>query len=171
MSEPFLSEVRLMAFNFPPRGWSLCDGQLLLISQNQSLYSLLGTTFGGDGRQNFALPNLQGRAPIHVGNGHTLGQRGGEQNHNLVTNEIPSHTHQLEATNDSAAQAEPTGALLATTGASVGAIYSGNPLSLNTNLNAAAIGLAGGGQAHLNMQPYLVISFCIALQGLYPSRN
>ena len=171
MAEPFLGEVKLMGFDFPPRGWSLCGGQLLPINQNQSLYSLLGTTFGGDGRTTFALPDLRDRTPIHVGNGHTLGQRGGEQTHILSVAEIPSHTHQLNATNDSSDQAAPTDALLATTGASVGTIYSGNPLSLNTSLNAAAIANAGGGQAHQNMQPYLVISFCIALQGLYPSRN
>src|SRR3954453_5625869 len=107
MAEPFLSEIRLMSFGFPPKGWALCDGQLLPINQNQALFSLLGTTYGGDGRVNFGLPNLQGRTPIHMGQGHTLGERGGEQGHTLSISEIPTHTHTLNATSNDGDQFTP----------------------------------------------------------------
>src|ERR687884_1852664 len=113
MAEPFLSEIRIMSFGFPPKGWATCDGQLLPINQNQGLFSLLGTTYGGDGRVNFGLPNLQGRAPIHMGSGHTLGERGGEQAHTLSIAEIPLHTHVMNATNAAATLDSPTGNLLA----------------------------------------------------------
>src|SRR6478736_2898314 len=112
MAEPFLSEIRIMSFGFPPKGWALCDGQLLPINQNQALFSLLGTTYGGDGRVNFALPNLQGRVPIHSGSGHTLGERGGEQAHTLVIGELPTHTHAANATNGNGAVAVPTANVL-----------------------------------------------------------
>src|SRR5262244_3879367 len=111
MAEPFLSEIRIMSFGFPPKGWALCDGQLLPINQNQALFSLLGTTYGGDGRVNFGLPNLQGRAPMHMGSGHTLGERGGEQGHTLSIGEIPTHTHALQGTSNDGAQPVPVGAL------------------------------------------------------------
>ncbi len=165
MAEPFLSEVRIMSFVFAPKGWALCNGQLLPINQNQALFSLLGTTFGGDGRVNFALPDLRGRVPIHVGSGHTLGERGGEQAHTLSIAEIPTHTHVLNATSTDASQPIPTANLL-------GRMAPANPYIAPQNLgamNAASIANVGGSQAHLNMQPFLILSFCIALQGIFPS--
>lgn len=163
MAEPFLSEIRIMSFAFPPRGWALCDGQLLPINQNQGLFSLLGTTFGGDGRVNFALPDYRGRAPIHAGNGHTLGERGGEQAHTLSIGELPTHTHVGQATNTNGAVAIPGAAFLG----ALNNAYSA-PTQL-TSINPATIGNQGGNQAHLNMQPFLTLSFCIALQGIFPS--
>src|SRR5687767_6817067 len=165
MAEPFLSELRIMSFVFAPKGWALCNGQLLPINQNQALFSLLGTTFGGDGRVNFALPDLRGRTPIHVGSGHTLGERGGEQAHTLSIAELPTHTHVLQAVNQNAATNDPTGAAFA----NAAAIYHG-PSSL-TALAATTVSNVGGSQAHLNMQPFLTLSFCIALQGIFPSPN
>jgi len=164
MAEPFLSEVRIMSFVFPPKGWALCNGQLLPINQNQGLFSLLGTTFGGDGRVNFALPDLRGRTPIHVGSGHTLGERGGEQSHTLSIAELPTHTHVAQAqptTNNT--QLPPVNALLA----QASNVYR-TPDNL-VSLNPATIANVGGSQAHLNMQPFLTLSFCIALQGIFPS--
>ena len=165
MAEPFLSEIRIMSFVFAPKGWALCNGQLLPINQNQALFSLLGTTFGGDGRVNFALPDNRGRTPIHVGSGHTLGERGGEQAHTLSIAELPQHVHVLSGVNANAATNDPTGAALST----AAAIYHG-PTSL-TALRAASVTNVGGSQAHLNMQPFLTLSFCIALQGIFPSPN
>lgn len=166
MAEPFLSEVRIMSFVFAPKGWALCNGQLLPINQNQALFSLLGTTFGGDGRVNFALPDLRGRTPIHVGSGHTLGERGGEQAHTLSIAEIPTHTHVVRGVDAPADTNAPTnGTLLA---------QSNNVYGQALNLLAMAadeVGNVGGSQAHLNMQPFLVLSFCIALQGIFPSPN
>ena len=165
MAEPFLSEIRLMSFSFPPKGWALCDGQLLPINQNQGLFSLLGTTFGGDGRVNFALPDLRGRTPIHVGSGHTLGERGGEQAHTLSIAELPTHTHVLQAASADGTQPIPATNLLAKAAPA-------NPYSGATNLaaaNAASVANVGGSQAHLNMQPFLTINFSIALQGIFPS--
>jgi len=164
MAEPFLSEIRIMSFGFAPRGWALCNGQLLPINQNQPLFSLLGTTFGGDGRVNFALPNLQGRAPIHVGSGHTLGERGGEQAHTLSIAELPTHTHAV------AASSVATGGNANGTGRFLGGgnnVYH-SPTNL-TSLNPATVTSVGGSQAHLNMQPFLILNFCIALQGIFPS--
>jgi microcystin-dependent protein len=165
MAEPFLSEIRLTSFSFAPRGWALCNGQLLPINQNQALFSLLGTTFGGDGRVNFALPDLRGRTPVHVGDGTTLGQRGGEEAHTLTLAELPAHAH-LSGTGDQATSSDPAGAALASKPRRGTAIYAP---SSNAVANGAAA--AGGGQAHLNMQPYLVLSFVIALQGIFPSQN
>jgi microcystin-dependent protein len=171
MSEPFLAEVRIVGFNFAPRGWAFCDGQILPINQNQSLYSLLGTTYGGDGRTSFALPDLRGRVPIHVGqtNGGSdkrEGQKGGEETHTLAANEMPQHTHILRASNTEANVPVPNDSLLANLPTQ---IYraSGN----NINMDGQSIVNVGGGQAHDNMQPYLAVNFCIALQGLVPSRN
>lgn len=165
MAEPFLSEIRMMSFVFAPRGWALCNGQLLPINQNQALFSLLGTTFGGDGRVNFALPDLRGRTPIHVGGSHTLGERGGEQAHTVSISELPTHTHVLNGTSATTNGTNlPAGNLL---GAGSVAAYSG-PASLTT-LNPSSVTNVGGTQAHLNMQPFLTISFCIALQGIFPS--
>ena len=164
MAEPFLSEIRIMSFSFAPKGWALCNGQLIPINQNQALFSLLGTTFGGDGRVNFALPDLRGRAPIHVGSGHTLGERGGEQAHTLTLAEMPTHIHQMNgSTVDSGGTDNPTGNFLG----SANNLYH-TPASLTT-MNAGTITNSGGSQAHLNMQPLLTLSFCIALQGIFPS--
>jgi microcystin-dependent protein len=164
MAEPFLSEVRLMSFVFAPKGWALCNGQLLPINQNQGLFSLLGTTFGGDGRVNFALPDLRGRTPIHVGGGHTLGEKGGEQAHTLSIAELPTHTHVLQASPTDGNQPIPTNGVLART---VNNIY--NDANNLVALNAGTVTNTGGSQAHLNMQPFLTISACIALQGIFPS--
>jgi microcystin-dependent protein len=167
MAEPFLSEIRIMSFNFAPKGWAFCNGQLLPINQNQALFSLLGTTFGGDGRVNFALPDLRGRTPIHVGSGHTLGERGGEQAHMLAIAELTTHTHVLAATSTDSAQPIPSGALLSR-------MAPANPYigaqSLGA-MNAASVTNVGGSQTHLNMQPFLTLTFCIALQGIFPSAN
>ena len=167
MAEPFLSEIRLMSFVFPPKGWALCDGQLLPINQNQALFSLLGTTFGGDGRVNFALPDLRGRVPIHVGSGHTLGERGGEQAHTLSIAELPTHVHGVLASRSNGNVPNPPNAVLAS--AAPNALY-GPPNGLAA-LNSGTVASVGGSQAHLNMQPFLTLSFCIALQGIFPSPN
>lgn len=166
MAEPFLSEIRLMSFNFPPKGWAFCNGQLLPINQNQALFSLLGTTFGGNGQTTFALPDLRGRTPIHVGSGHTLGERGGEQNHTLSISELPAHGHGANATASPGNTTNPNNSFLA--GATV-ASYTA-PQSL-VSLAPGTVGNVGGSQAHLNMQPFLTLSFCIALQGIFPSPN
>ena len=165
MAEPFLSEIRIMSFGFAPRGWALCDGQLLPINQNQALFSLLGTTFGGDGRVNFALPDLRARTPIHVGSGHTLGERGREQAHTLSIAEIPTHTHVLSGSPSNANVAPAVNNVLA----AANNVYSA-PQSL-TALGASSITNTGGSQAHLNMQPFLTLNFSIALQGIFPSPN
>jgi microcystin-dependent protein len=167
MAEPFLSEIRIMSFGFAPKGWALCNGQLLPINQNQALFSLLGTTFGGDGRVNFALPNNQGRTPIHVGNSHTLGERGGEQAHTLTNSEMPTHTHVLNGTTANATVALPSNSI---TFARSGPPIYGTPANL-VSMNPQGISNVGGSQAHLNMQPFLTLNFCIALQGIYPSTN
>lgn len=168
MAEPFLSEIRLMSFVFAPQGWALCDGQLLPINQNQALFSLLGTTFGGDGRVNFALPDLRGRTPIHVGSGHTLGERGGEQAHTLSIAELPTHTHVVNASSNAATTNTPANTLVPaqSTGA---ALYAS--ASNVVAMAPGSISNVGGSQAHLNMQPFLTLSFCIALQGIFPSPN
>ena len=163
MAEPFLSEIRIMSFVFAPKGWALCNGQLLPINQNQGLFSLLGTTFGGDGRVNFALPDLRARVPIHVGQGFTLGEKGGETAHTLSVAELPTHTHVANGTNANGSAAVPGGALL-------GAFNNAYAQPANlTSINPATISPVGGSQAHQNMQPYLTLSFCIALQGIFPS--
>jgi len=166
MAEPFLSEIRIMSFGFPPKGWALCDGQLLPINQNQALFSLLGTTYGGDGRVNFGLPNLQGRTPIHMGSGHTLGERGGEQAHTLSISEIPTHVHTANGTSNAGNVAPLANNLLANTPS---LIYNA-PGNL-TSLQPATLANVGGSQAHLNMQPFLVLNFSIALQGIFPSQT
>jgi microcystin-dependent protein len=165
MAEPFLSEIRVFSFSFAPKGWALCNGQLLPINQNQALFSLLGTTFGGDGRVNFALPNLQGRTPIHVGAGHTLGEQGGEQAHTVTIAEVPTHTHVVNGTSATATSISPINNTWAVEQTNA---YGTQP---DTPLNPATVTNAGGSQAHLNMQPFLVLSVCIALQGIFPSPN
>jgi microcystin-dependent protein len=164
MAEPFLSEIRLFSFVFAPRGWALCNGQLLPINQNQALFSLLGTTFGGDGRVNFALPDLRGRTPIHVGTGHTLGERGGEQAHTLISAELAAHTHSIQANPANATTPIATNNYLA-----AASIYQSDTSTPLRTLEPSMVTPIGGSQAHLNMQPFLTLSFCIALQGIFPS--
>ncbi len=165
MSEPFLSEIRIMSFGFAPKGWALCNGQLLPINQNQALFSLLGTTYGGNGQTTFALPNLQRRTPIHVGNGHTLGEAAGSESVTLTQAQMPMHLHALMATNANGATPNPTGAVLG----AVNNLYS-NATGL-TSLHPASVTSVGGSQPHNNLQPYLTLTFCIALQGIFPSPN
>jgi microcystin-dependent protein len=166
MAEPFLGQIAMVSFNFAPKGYALCNGQTLSIQQNTALFSLLGTTYGGNGTTTFNLPNLQGATPLHVCNGFALGQAGGEAAHTLILSEMPTHSHQLQG--DSA---------VATTPAATGNIWgssTANPFSNvapNTTMNPTAIGFAGGSQPHDNFQPYLVINFVIALVGIFPTRN
>lgn len=168
MSEPFLAEIRMMGFNFPPRGWAFCDGQILPINQNQSLYSLLGTTYGGDGRTSFALPDLRGRVPIHVGSDagstFTEGQKSGEEMHTLAANEMPQHRHGVDASANDGNNPIPADNTLA--GFNNGFNGGGSLVTLSTEVTHA-----GGSQAHNNMQPTMTVNYCIALQGLFPSRN
>jgi microcystin-dependent protein len=170
MSEPFLSEIKLVSFNFPPKGWALCNGQLLPINQNQALFSLLGTTYGGNGQTDFALPNLRGRLPIHMGNGHTLGEAAGSTSVTVNLQQLPTHIHVLSASGSPGNQVNPnfagTGRVLAQ---EPGNAY-GPPQNL-TSLNAGSVSNVGGSQPHNNMMPYLVLNFIIALQGIFPSRN
>jgi microcystin-dependent protein len=166
MAEPFLSEIRLMSFNFAPKGWALCNGQIMPIAQNQALFALLGTTFGGNGQTNFALPDFRGRTPIHAGNGHLVGEQGGEQAHTLTISELPTHTHALDAASDAGDQAIPVGNMLAQANLPA---YSA-PSNL-TGMAPSAVTNTGGSQAHQNMQPFLTINFCIAMQGIFPSPN
>ena len=165
MSEPFLSEIKIISFNFPPKGWAFCNGQLLPINQNQALFSLLGTTYGGDGRVNFALPNLQGRVPNHMGNGLTLGEMGGEAAHTVNISELPAHNHVPVGFDSTATTPIPTGDLWA----------NGNEPAYSNTFNAAmnpkCVTATGGSQPHENMSPYLVLNFIIALQGIFPSQN
>ena len=166
MAEPFISEIRIMSFVFAPKGWALSNGQLLPINQNQALFSLLGTTYGGDGRVNFALPDLRGRTPIHVGSGHTLGERGGEQAHTLSVAEIPTHTHVVKATSATQNTIVPNNTMyFAGTTPSELYVAPANLVAMGTSM----VGSTGGSQAHLNMQPFLTLSFCVALQGIFPS--
>jgi microcystin-dependent protein len=167
MAEPFLSEIRMMAFNYAPttQGWALCNGQFLPINQNQALFSLLGTTFGGNGQTTFALPDLRGQTPIHVGQGHTLGQKGGEQSHTLTTSEMPQHTHLVNASPTNGNSVQVSNNVLAS------ALNVYRAPDQFTTLNAQTVTNNGGSQAHNNMQPYLTITFAIALQGIFPSPN
>ena len=166
MPIPFLGEIKIVSFNFPPKSWALCNGQLLPINQNQALFSILGTTYGGNGQTTFALPNLQGRVPIHPGNGHVLGEAAGEQSHTLSLAEMPTHAHTARGSTTTGLQATPANNVWAP--ASVNP-YSSNPS--NAAMSPAAITNTGGSQPHENMSPYLVLSFIIALQGIFPSQN
>lgn len=168
MSEPFLSELKLVSFTFAPKGWTMCNGQLLPINQNQALFSLLGTTYGGDGRVNFGLPNLQGRVPIHMGSGFTLGQLGGEASHTLTIQEIPQHSHLLQGVNAAAGTPVPGNNLLANTTGNLG-IY--GPANSPVLMYPLDIGNTGGSQAHPNQSPFLVMTWIIALQGIFPSQT
>ena len=165
MSEPFIAEIKIISWNFPPKGWTFCNGQLLPINQNQALFSILGTTYGGDGRQTFGLPNLQGRCPVHVGNGIVLGEVGGETSHTLNISELPAHNHVPVGSNDQATLTAATNNLWGSD--------SSNPFTPTpaTAMNPACIGAVGGNQPHENMSPYLVLNFIIALQGIFPSQN
>jgi microcystin-dependent protein len=165
MSEPFLGEIKIISWNFPPRGWAFCNGQLMAINANQALFSILGTTYGGDGRTTFGLPNFQGRVPVHVGNGIQLGERGGEATHTLNISEMPAHTHVPLASSAAPSVADPTGNTWPTR---ANAYSTAGP---NTSMNPADILPTGGNQPHENMPPYLVLNFIIALQGIFPSRN
>jgi microcystin-dependent protein len=172
MADPFVAEIRIFPFNFAPKGWAFCDGQLLPLSQNTALFSLLGTTYGGDGKSTFALPDLQGRAAMHPGQGpglslHDLGETGGSETVTLLESEIPSHSHGLRASLDDADLRIPTSARsLAKSSAFMYA--TGNP---NTAMAPQALSPAGGDQPHNNMMPYLTLNFCIALQGVFPPRT
>lgn len=167
MAEPFLAELRMMSFVFPPKGWALCNGQLMPINQNQALFSLLGTTYGGDGRVNFGLPDLRGRVPMHVGGNHVLGEKGGEQAHTLSMAEMPTHSHVLQASAAAGTLTTPGGNLLS------GAPDAWVPPAAGglTALGPASVQNTGGSQAHLNMQPFLTVSWCIAINGIFPSPN
>jgi microcystin-dependent protein len=167
MAEPFLSEIRIMSFVFAPKGWALCNGQLLPINQNQALFSLLGTTFGGDGRVNFALPDLRARTPIHVGSGHTLGERGGEPAHTLSISELPQHTHVLNGTSNNGVNTPANSSVLGKSNPQ--SVY--GPFASLAAMDPRSISNVGGSQAHLNMQPFLTLSFCVALQGIFPSAS
>jgi microcystin-dependent protein len=166
MSEPFLSEIKIVSFNFPPKGWALCNGQLLPINQNQALFALLGTTYGGNGQTNFALPNLRGRVPIHFGAAHDLGEAAGSTSVTVNIQQLPTHTHVVTGTSTVSTQPVPAGNLLANATAEA---Y-GSPTNLTT-LGATTVTSVGGSQPHNNMMPYLVLNFIIALQGIFPSQN
>lgn len=167
MSEPFVGEIRPFGFQFAPRGWMECNGQLLAISQYQALFSLLGAMYGGDGRTTFGLPDLRGRAAMHVGQTHAQGQRGGVENVVLTAAQLPQHTHAAECSNVPATQTSPAGKFWAQDA-------NGNVVFNNTGgttMAPTAIENTGGGQPHQNMQPYLVVNYCIAVEGVYPSRG
>jgi microcystin-dependent protein len=165
MTDPFLGQVQMMSFNFAPKGWAQCNGQLMPINQNQALFSLLGTTFGGDGKTTFGLPEMRGRAPTHVGPDFVLGQKTGETTHTLTAAEIGEHTHTAQASGNDAAVAAPGGNVLGGT-----ANLYANPDALQA-LIPATISPQGGSQPHENRQPYLAVNFCIALQGIFPAQN
>lgn len=167
MSEPFLSEIKIVSFNFPPKGWALCNGQLLPINQNQALFALLGTTYGGNGQTNFALPNLRGRVPIHMGNGHTLGEAAGSTSVTVNIQQLPAHTHLAKGSKAVGNAFIPTSNLLAKI-EGVDAYQGANNL---VAMSPTSISNVGGSQPHNNMMPYLVLNFIIALQGIFPSRN
>jgi microcystin-dependent protein len=174
MADPFVAEIRIFPFNFAPKGWAWCDGQLLPLSQNTALFSLLGTTYGGNGKSNFALPDLQGRAPMHPGQGpglslHDLGETGGTETVTLLLSEIPAHTHGLQCSVQPGNRTTPVGNSIARlVGASPYLPPAGAPLAA---MAPEALAPAGGNQPHNNMQPYLTCYFCIALQGVFPPRT
>ncbi len=175
MSTPFLGEIRMVSFNFAQRGFAFCNGQLLSIQQNAALFSLLGTTYGGNGTNTFALPNLQGRTPVHFGTGsgvtYALGETGGEANHTLITQEMPQHTHNLVVNPNPANNIDPAGVdLAASSGTKLASAYAAAS-TINTTMNAQAILNNGGSQPHNNLQPYFTVNFVIALAGIFPTRN
>jgi microcystin-dependent protein len=170
MADQFFGEIRITAFNFPPKGWALCNGQLLPINQNQALFSLLGTTYGGDGRTTFALPDLQGRAPVHaIGGTVQLGEKSGSENVTLIASQVPGHSHSILGSGNQASSINPNGMVLAQKPRGGANVYGGPP---NTALAVESLTpTSGGGQPHSNMQPYTALSFIIALQGIYPARD
>jgi microcystin-dependent protein len=174
MADPFVAEIRIFPFNFAPTGWAFCDGQLMPLSQNTALFSLLGTTYGGNGQSNFALPDLQGRAPMHPGQGpglslHDLGEMGGSETVTLVESEMPAHAHGLQASTQPGEDPAPGGEVL---GRSVGASLYQTVANQNlVQLAPEALGIHGGSQPHNNLMPYLTFKFCIALQGVFPPRT
>lgn len=175
MADPFVAEIRIFPFNFAPRGWAWCDGQLMPLSQNTALFSLLGTTYGGNGQSNFALPDLQGRAPMHPGQGpglslHDLGESGGSDTVTLTTAEMPAHSHALRASSEAAEEATP-GAGRVQARSRGGSVYQTDAGGDKTQMAAQAAAIAGGSAAHNNLQPYLTFNFCIALQGVFPPRT
>lgn len=165
MSEPFLGEVKMYSFAFPPRGWAVCNGQVLPINQNQALFSILGTTYGGDGITTFALPDLRGRTPVHAGNQIQLGQKAGEEAHSLSLQEMPAHSHAVACAEGDGSDKVAS----SNTWAKSGNKPYGS--AANAVMSSLAVGTSGTGQAHENMQPYGVVNFCIALQGIYPTRD
>ncbi|MFN2480667.1 MAG: phage tail protein [Pyrinomonadaceae bacterium] len=177
MADPFVAEIRIFPFNFAPKGWAFCDGQIMPISQNTALFSLLGTTYGGDGKSTFALPDLQGSAPMHPGQGnglslHDLGEQGGSQTVTLLESEMPAHAHTIMAAGNpppaNAGIPDPSVALARSSGTTV---YQASPFSNLGTMNAQLIGISGGSLPHNNMMPYLTLNFCIALQGVFPPRS
>lgn len=166
MSTPYLGEIKIISWNYAPKGWAFCNGQLLPINQNQALFSILGTTYGGNGQTTFALPNLQGRTPIHIGQGFVQGQVGGEASHTITMSEMPAHTHFPTASSAPGTSVLPTNNLLADT-----ADQRFSDQSPDTVMNAGVVMNVGGSQPHDNLSPYLVVNFVIALQGIFPSRN
>ena len=171
MSEPFLAEVKIFGFNFPPRGWARCDGQILPINQNQSLFSLIGTIYGGDGRTSFGLPDLRGRTPVHVGDGVTIGLRAGEEGVTLTEQQMPVHDHGAQATNDAPAGTNQANAMLTQTSGGRFGILPYGPGGAVVSLVDTSVTNTGGSAAHNNMQPFLTLNFCIALSGQFPPRN
>lgn len=165
MSDPYLGEIKIVAFSFPPRHWAACDGQTLQITQNQGLFFLLGTMYGGDGSLTFRLPDLRGRVPVHVGGGISHGETAGEQAHTIIMSEMPSHTHTAVGSTAAGDTPAPAGAILA-----AGTMY-GSPSVNAAALTAGTVAAVGGSQPHSNMQPYLTLMFCIALAGDFPARN
>jgi microcystin-dependent protein len=170
MSTPFMSEIRIMSFNFAPKGWAMCNGQLLSINQNQALFSLLGTTYGGNGQTTFGLPNLQGRTAMHAGQGHTLGERGGEEAHTVIISEMPAHTHpaQADAVSGNATVANP---LPNAPGNNSSIQFYSSGSNAMVAMSSKMVTNVGGSQPHENRQPFLALNFCIALQGIYPTQN
>jgi microcystin-dependent protein len=166
MATPFLGEIKIISWDYPPKGWAFCNGQLLPINQNQALFSILGTTYGGDGRTTFALPNLQGRTPLHTGDGFSLGERGGEEAHTLTTSELAAHTHLAVASSNAADQSSPANNYWAVSQSFT--VYAGSP---NETMAPQTVVSVGGSQPHANLSPYLVLNFVIALVGIFPSRN
>lgn len=176
MSDPFLGEIRLVGFTFAPQGWAFCDGQLLSISQNTALFSLLGTTYGGNGQTTFALPDLRGRVPVSQGQGpslsnYVLGEQTGSENVTLNVSQLPVHNHPLASSNQQGSSSDPSGFFPAVLNEPSGSVaVNGYLASSNSTLNPAAIGVTGGNQPHPNLQPLLCVNFIIAVQGIYPSR-
>ena len=164
MSLPFLAEIRIVSFNFAPKGWAQCNGQLMAISQNQALFSLLGTFYGGNGQVTFGLPDFRGRTPLHFGNGFNVGESSGQESHILISTEMPTHTHMVSASS----AAPDAGSMANNSWAANASAYGSN---VTTVMNPASIANQGGNQPHMNMQPFLVLNFVIALQGIFPSRN